>query len=354
MKRLTNLFIFVALSFTAATYTFAQETEELVVDEVIAQVNDGVITLSRVRREVKNILVAEVQQGKNREAVQKELDEKQGELISNLINEELMLQLAKEKGLEREVEAEVNNRMREVMQQYGLSTVEELHKAMEEQGVNPQEIREAWRGQITKDMVIQRMVRMAEYWRPNSTELQEYYDKNKGKFTTPETVSFSEIFLSFAGNDENAVRQKAAALVAELRKGGDFEKIVVENSDRQGAAQNKGKINEVIEVEELDQKYAAATKGLKKGDYTDPIDQDDVGIIILRIDDRTAASSESTFNENAVRMAILREKEPEAMKKFMSELRQDAYIKLNDRYRPMVAPILYAEERKAVPQSEDN
>jgi hypothetical protein len=34
----------------------AQEGEPVVVDEVIAQVNDGVVTLSQLRREIKEVI----------------------------------------------------------------------------------------------------------------------------------------------------------------------------------------------------------------------------------------------------------------------------------------------------------
>ncbi|MCC6451993.1 MAG: hypothetical protein IT171_03825, partial [Acidobacteria bacterium] len=55
---------------------------------------------------------------------------------------------------------------------------------------------------------------------------------------------------------------------------------------------------------------------------------------------------ESTFDENAVRLAILQEKGPDAQKKFMTDLRTNAYIKINETYRPIVSPLLYADERK--------
>ena len=86
------LFISAFFSFSA----FAQETQTRVVDEVIAQVNDGVITLSRVKREVKNAVDTFVEQGKSREEAEKLVDEKKGELIAGLINDELLIQKAKE------------------------------------------------------------------------------------------------------------------------------------------------------------------------------------------------------------------------------------------------------------------
>ena len=78
----------------------AQETETKVIDEVVAQVNDGVITLSSVTREIKEAVDSKVQEGMKRVDAQRLVDEKRGELIANLINEELIIQKAKELGLE--------------------------------------------------------------------------------------------------------------------------------------------------------------------------------------------------------------------------------------------------------------
>ena len=57
---------------------FAQETETKVVDEVVAQVNEGVITLSRIKREAKDIIDGKVEGGMKREDAQKQIDEKIG------------------------------------------------------------------------------------------------------------------------------------------------------------------------------------------------------------------------------------------------------------------------------------
>jgi hypothetical protein len=36
---------------------------------------------------------------------------------------------------------------------------------------------------------------------------------------------------------------------------------------------------------------------------------------------------------------------PDALKKYMSKLRTDAYIKISETYRPVVSPLLFADER---------
>ncbi|MGH9947731.1 MAG: peptidylprolyl isomerase [Pyrinomonadaceae bacterium] len=344
VKYLSTLFA-VAIITVLPGFVSAQETETKVIDEVVAVVNEGVITLSKIKREMKNIVESEVQQGKDRAAVQKEIDAKQGELIANLINEELMIQRAKEAGLDKEADLEVNQRIAGLMKQYGLKSVESLNAEMEKSGVNPQDLRESWRKQAIRDLLIQREVHSKVYWEATAKEVKDYFEKNKSKFTKPETVTLSEIFLSFAGRDEKAVREKAKQMVAQLRGGADFEKLAVENSDKPDAAATKGKVD-TFEVSQLSEKFSTAIKGLKKGDVTDPIDLDEVGINILRVDERSAASAESFFDERNVRTAILSEKLPSRQKNFMAKLRQESYIKINDAYRPLVAPILFEEERK--------
>ena len=344
--RLIGRIAFTALFTTAFGLTaFAQETQTRVVDEVVAQVNDGVITLSRIKREIKEIVDSEVQQGKKREDAQKMMDEKQGELIANLINEELLIQKAKEMGLDNEIEAYLNQRLTDIMKQYNMKTVEALYTEMEKQGVDPQELKDTWRKQATREKVLQRELQQKIYFGFSGKELKDYYEQHKDKFTQPETVSISELFLAFAGRDEAAVREKAKQLFAQLKAGGDWAKIVKENGDQGAITQGTGKA-EKLKVGELVEAISKPIKGVKAGDITDPFELDQLGIAILRVDEREQASSQSVFDENAARMAMMTERMPSEQQKFFSKLRADAYIKISETYRPIVSPILFADERK--------
>jgi hypothetical protein len=345
MKRINSAIFSIAVLLTMSFAVFAQESETKVVDEVVAQVNEGVITLSRIKREMKTMTDSMVQEGKTREEAQKLIEGKQGEVIASLINEELLMQKAKEANLEAEIEAELNQRFLEIMKQQNLKTLDALYQEMEKGGFNPQEIRETWRKQATREKVLQREVSSKVYWGLSSKELKEYYEKNKAKFSKPETVVLSEIFLSFAGNDKDAIREKAKRVAAQLKSGADFQKLVLENSDRPNVAESKGKVGS-FDIKQLDEKFAAAIKNLKAGGISEPIEIDELGMEILRVDERTQASSESFFDENAVRMAMTGERVPAEQKKYLANLRQDSYIKISDTYRPIVAPILFADERK--------
>src|SRR5690606_30844338 len=202
MRKIYFGIICAALLMFTNTSLFAQESEMKVVDEVVAVVNEDVITLSAIRRESKQIVDANVMEGKTREEAQKEIDEKQGELIANLINQELLEQKAAELGLDKEADAAVNRRFVQIMQQYGLKTTDELYEEMRKQGVDPTTIRANWKSQEVKNLVISQEVQSKIYWGLTEKELKDYFEAHKDKFMPPEKVSLSEMFLSFAGRDQ--------------------------------------------------------------------------------------------------------------------------------------------------------
>jgi peptidyl-prolyl cis-trans isomerase SurA len=346
VRFINSAILSVAVLMFAAFSAAAQESEPVVIDEVVAQVNEGVITLSRVKREMKEATDSLVQQGKAPEQAKTEVQNRQGELIANLINEELIIQKSKELGMDADIEAQINQRFLQIMKEQNIKSLEALKAEIRKQGLDPDELREAWRKQLVRDYVLQREVDSKIYWGLSSKELKDYYEKNRAKFFKPETVQLSEIFLSFAGRDEAAVKERAKQLVAELRKGADFAKIAVENSDRPNAKETKGKLSESFKTEEFKDPFAQPIKATKAGGVTEPIILDE-GVLILRVDERTAASSDSVFDEDEVRRAITVERIPDERKKFMTTLRKDSYIKIAEGYRALVSPVLFEDDRKA-------
>ena len=347
MRYITTAFLMACGLMFVTLPAFGQESEVKVVDEVVAVVNDGVITLSGVKREIKDQVDSLVKEGKKPEEAQKMVDEKQGELIANLINEELLLQKAKELNLEKDVNDSINARMLDIMKQQNFKTLDQLYEAMRKEGLDPDDIKDLWRKQATRDEVIRRDVQAKVYWQATPSEVKAYFEAHKDKFTKPETVTLSDLFLNFAGQNPDAVKAKANELVKQARSGADFTKLIMDNSDDKDIAKTKGSIG-TFPVKDFEAQYpqfGKAIKPLKVGDVAEPI-ADDVGVHILHIDSRSAASTESQFDEDAVRRAILEEKFPDALKTYMAKLREDAYIKVNDTYRPMVSPLLSADERK--------
>lgn len=339
---IASIFVFAAMAF-APSPTFAQEGELQVVDEVVAQINDDVITLSMLKREAKERIEALKQSGMSPEQAAEEVNKRQPELIATLINEQLLLQKGKELDLSAEVEAEVNRKMLEVAKEQGITSIEKLDAAMRDSGIDPVATRQTLRVEIMKQAVIQQEVDRKVFFGLTTPEVKAYFDAHAEKFRKPESVSISEIFLSSAGKNEAEVKARALDLVIQVRSGADFGALAAANSEREmngvrTAPQNKGKIG-AFEVPNLREDIANAIKNVKVGGVSDPIRTND-GYQILRVDERTPASTNATFNENQVREAITIERAVKRREEYLQGLRDDAYIKIAKDYQAAVYPLL--------------
>src|SRR5689334_6348275 len=121
-----------------------------VVDEVIAQVNDDVITLSMLKKETKERIDALKQSGMTEQQATEEVSKRQAELIATLINEKLLLQKGKELDLASDIEAEVNRRMLQIANEQGITSIEKLYEAMRQSGLNPAAVRRTRRPEMRR------------------------------------------------------------------------------------------------------------------------------------------------------------------------------------------------------------
>jgi peptidyl-prolyl cis-trans isomerase SurA len=345
LRSISLLLLFVM----TAPISAQEEGEPTVVDEVIAQVNGDVITLSQLKREMKEYGENLKQQGVPEKQAQEQVAKRQAELIFTLINEQLLLQKGKELNLEDEVEAEVNRRLMEIAKEQNIKTIEALDEAMRAGNIDPAVIKQTWRKEIMKGLVISREVDAKIFFSLTGDEVKKYFQANQQKFRRPESVVLSEIFLSIAGKPEEEVRQKATQIAAQARAAGaDFGALATTHSERMQngnrvAEKSKGRLGR-FKLEDLRPDLASTIKTLKAGQVSDPIRTDE-GFQIVRVDEKTTASDAITFNENQVREAMTSERAEKERHGYLQKLRDEAYIKIATTYRASVEPFM---NKKAV------
>jgi peptidyl-prolyl cis-trans isomerase SurA len=321
-----------------------------VIDEVIAQVNADVITLSMLKKDMADAAEALRQQrGMTEQQAVEEIAKRRNEIIATLVNEQLLVQKGKEMGMNEDVEAEVNRRMLEVAKREKLKSLAELEQAMNAAGIKPADVRATMRTEIMKTWVLGREVDQKLFYGLTDSEVKAYYEANKDKFRKPETIVLSEIFLSTVGKDAKEVRERADKLVAQLRAGADFAALAMVQSEREvdgkrTAPENKGKLGTYVMSDITKEDVLNALKNAKAGGVTDPLDTDG-GIIILRVDERTPAG-EATFDDNKVREAITVSRMEKERKNYLDSLRRDAYIEIAKDYQEGVLPLLKVEPQK--------
>ena len=321
-----------------------------VVDEVIAQVNDQVITLSMLKREMREAVEAFQQQGMTAEQAQAEVSKRQNEIIFALINEQLMVQKGKELGLAEEAEAQVNKRLLEIARQQNIPTIEKLEEAMRADKLDPANVRQTMRTEAMKGLVLGREVDQKTFFGLTDAEVKTYYETHKDQFRKPETVTLSEIFLSTVGKPEAEVLARAQKLVAQLRAGADFKTTAAAQSERTDhtgkrvAPESGGKVGTFPVPEITNKPIADAIKNVKAGGITEPA-KTEQGYIIMRIDERTPAG-EPTFDEARVRETLAYERLPKEREDYLRKLRQESYVELAPPYRDGVLPLLKIEPGK--------
>ena len=353
----TLLFVGCAMVFSMAPTVFAQEGETTVIDEVVVQVNDDVITLSMLKREIRERAdVLKQQKGLTDQQAIEEVMKHQAELIATLVNERLLLQKGKELDLATSIEAEVNSRMLEIAREQGINSIAKLEEAMRQSNVDPVATKETLRTELMKQAVMQQEVDRPLFFGVKTDEVKSYFEAHKEQFRKPESIVLSEIYLSNTGKDDAAVNARAVELVAQLRAGADFKAVASANSEREKngqrtAPQDGGKVG-TFEVPNLREDLVKALKDVKVGGVTDPIKTSE-GYQILRVEERIAAGNVAEFNDNRVREAMLMERQGKEREAYLDKLRNEAYIKLTDAYRADVEPLLKIKPATAAAKTPD-
>lgn len=324
-----------AIGFVLASATAARAQEPELVNEIVARVNSDIITRAdylNALRDFKEQLVREMA-GKPEAQINAEYERLKPTILDFMIENVLLEQKAKE--LNIDVEAEVNQRMKEIATENGLPNVLAFENELKKQGVDPESARAQIRKGLQQQYVIQREVLSPIFQRLNDKDRRDFYEKHKDEvFRTPGEVTISEIFLPLEGHTADEVDQRAKRLVAELRAGKGFAEAAQENSPASRASRaQKGKLG-TFKQGELKEDINAAISTLKPGEVTEPIRLQD-GFQIIRLDDRkpaTLRAFEDADVQNAIGRAATMERAEEARKKYMKKLREDAFLEIAPGY----------------------
>jgi peptidyl-prolyl cis-trans isomerase SurA len=308
------------------------------VEDIVARVNDQIITSSDFDRAMKELDAEMRQHG----ATMQQISEAHNDLLRNLIDQQLLLSKGKELGITGETE--LINRLNEIRKQYNLETLEDLEKAAKEQGVSFEDFKANIRNNIIGQEVLRERVARKVQFTPG--ELQRYYDAHAQEYAKPESVTLSEILVAVAAapltptmpgvapaDDPAALaaaKAKADDLEAKLHAGGDFAQLARTFSDGTTAAEGgdlgqfqRGKMAKVLED---------ATFSLKSGDITDPI-RTRQGYVIFRVVDHNPGGVPPLKDvQQQVEDAFYGARMEPAIREFQTTMREEAYIDIKPGY----------------------
>jgi len=302
------------------------------VEEIIARVDDQIITKSDYDRAQSEMDQEMRQHG----STMQEISDSHRDLLRNLIDQQLWLAKGKELGVTGETE--LVNRLNDIRKQYNLATMEDLEKAAKEQGYSFEDFKQNMRNQIiTQDVMREEVGRKIA---PTPGEIQRYFEAHKQEYAQPESVKLGEILISTGSqpDDQQKVAEakaKADDIEARLHAGGDFSQLARSFSDGTTAAEGgdlgqykRGQLGKVFEDK---------TFGLKTGDVTDPI-LTKQGYVILKVNQHIAGGVPQLKDvEDQVEQNYFEEKAAPAMRQYLAQMRDEAFIWVRGGYEDSAA-----------------
>lgn len=302
-----------------------------VVEEIIARVNDQVISKSDYQRADQELSNQAQQQGWS----QQQLFEAKHDLLRDLIDQQLLLSKGKELGISGETETV--KRLDDIRKQNHLDSMEDLQKAAEAQGVSFEDFKQHIKDGIITSTVIRDEV--GRHLNLSQSDVQKYYEAHKADFDSPEQVRLSEILVPTANPDDAAqvaeAQKKADDLAAKLKAGADFAELAKTSSGGPTAAQGgelgefkRGQLAKVLEDQTFD---------LKPGEYTQPI-RTKQGFVILKVTQHTQGGVQPLKDvEPQVEDAIYSQKMAPALRQYLTRLREDSYVEVKQGYEDSAA-----------------
>jgi peptidyl-prolyl cis-trans isomerase SurA len=308
------------------------QTKATVVEEIIARVNNDIITMSDYQRADQQLReeVAHDCTGCPPDKVQTQYKDQQKDLLRGLIDQSLLVQRAKDMGIS--VETDLIKRLDEVRKQNNLNSMEELEKAVESSGI----AWEDYKTQIRNGLLTQEVMRKEVGSRINigNDEVKKYYDEHPQEFTRPEQVELSEIFLSTDGKSPEeiaAVQKKAEDLHQRVANGEEFGEIAKRYSEGSTAKEQSGDLG-TYQRGQLSPQLEAVVFKMEKGQITDVI-QTKTGFEVLKVENHYQSGLQPMGKvENEIMNRLYMQKMQPTMRDYLAQLRQESYVMVKPGY----------------------
>jgi peptidyl-prolyl cis-trans isomerase SurA len=331
---LTLIFTLVAPALLAALLPASApaQAESAADADIVARVNNDVITLSDYRKAEKQLRDESAHdcQGCPQDQIDARFKEQQKDLLRGMIDQSLIVQRAKDMGIS--VESDLAKRLDEVRQQNGLATLDDLQKGVEASGLSWEDYKTTIRDGLFQKEVVQREV--GSHVDISSDEVRQYYEAHPQEFTLPERVVLSEISVSTEGKSPEeivAVRSKADGLRTSVLNGDDFNQVARLYS--QGSTAKDGGALGTFKRGELAPQIEAVVFQMSKGQISEVI-QTRTGFEFLKVDDHFQAGLQPLDKVEAeIRNTIHAQKMQPRMRDYLAELREQSNIIVKPGYR---------------------
>ena len=308
-----------------------------VIEQILVKVNGDIITKTDLeQRQIATLqrMKADVspESLQNDAQLRKTLSEITPKILADAIDELLLVQLGREKGL-RLTDEMFNRWLTNLRKEQNLEDEQKFQGALKQEGMTLADLRR----NVERTFLTQEIQRseVGSKLQITEEEARQYYQLHKDEFVEPSTVTLREILIEVPTTTQQgqqgvnvAKDDQAGEKAADVRKriagGEDFAKVASDVSA--AASKANGGLIGPIQVSELSTSLQQLLEKMKPGDVTEPI-RTNRGYQILKLETLKAAAPQ-TFDSvrDVVADRVYSERQRVEVQRFLSRIRGQAII----------------------------
>ncbi|ABS77171.1 peptidylprolyl isomerase [Coxiella burnetii] len=312
-KILTSMVIILSVTsisaFAQSTLPAPNATHEQSLDQIVAVVNDEIITQS----ELNHALTAAKQQFMQRQISLPDQKTFKKQVLDQLIYQKLQLQVAKHNQI-KVTNNEINAAVARISQANHLSQTA-LKQKLTQEGISYKE----FRSQLQKQLIISKLQHQAlqDTISINKSDIAAFQKQHAGQIASTE-YHIATILIPLPASATQAqinhAKGKAALVLKQLQKGSSFETAMKMHPGSADLGWRSAK--------ELPQVFVKTVLKMKPNEVTGPI-QAPNGFHIIKLLDKEA---KNTVSDQQIQRIVYQQKVEKALQKWLTQLRSSAYI----------------------------
>ena len=289
-------YIFIALLFAAISFSLV--AEEILIDEVVASVNDEVVMRSELEERALEV-IGRLQASNTKAPPEEEI---LSQVLDRLVIERIQLLKAKQAGI-RYSDEEVNNAISATAQRQG-KTLQDLLSDAQRGGISPS----IFRQKVREQLLISRVQEGNMNKRVSISEqaIDNFLNTEEGRSWATPDVNLGHIMLPVSSNSSEEATSKVKEAILDIyfqiKNNQDFKALAIAKSN--GREAKKGGDMGWKKTTQLPKIFINALEEISPGQITEPI-KSDAGFHILKLYERRGGISENLVEQHNVQHILL-------------------------------------------------
>jgi peptidyl-prolyl cis-trans isomerase SurA len=291
---------------------------------IAAVVEEKVITVDDIRREIAPLLPQVQRESRNEREFNEKINALQENIVQELVDRVLIVKEFYKDEKKKVPASFVDNQIAEIIATQFDGDRSKFLAYLRGRGISQKD----YRKEVEEDMIYgyMRQQQRKSATTVSPVKIQTFYDENRERFYQEDAVKLRLIQLTRAENEsDDTLRARAAAVEAQIKAGASF--VDIARLYSQDSRRTKGGDWGWQRKSDLRKEFAEVLFTMEKGQTTDPIVMPE-GAFILHVEDRKFAGilPIDEVREQIEKM-LIQQYARQAQERWLEKLRRNGYVK---------------------------